>query len=187
MAAVKRIFLGLAIWNSIFLLAVCGLGWWASYDPASRHFWHMWPGVVVCLFTCLTQCIVIIHFSGSGKGVKEAVEGNAIADDPETGYARRVRRFRGKMSAWAYPAVLLIVTATLLGGAYDGARLFHDPASKQQTLHYFHLGVSLFAVAFNLYSFVAEYRLICENTAMIAELNRLIEQRAGSAAGSRAV
>ena len=172
----KRIFIGLALWNTIFLLTTSVLGWWASVDPKTRHIYHFTAGVVTALFTCLVQCIVIIHFSGSGKGVKEALEGHKIPDDPQTGYARRVRRFRGKMSAWAYPATLLIVAATLLGGAYDGARFFHDPPAKQQALHYFHLGLSIVAVAFNLYSFVAEYRLLKDNAEMIAELNHLIAQ-----------
>ena len=173
----RRIFLGLAIWNTIFLLTTAALGWWASADPKNRHLFHFTAGVTSALFTCLTQCIVMIHFSGSGKGVKEAIEGNAIADDPKMGYVRRTKRIRGRMSAWVYPAVLLIVAATLLGGAYDGSRFFHDPPAKQLTLHYFHLGLSIFAVIFNLYSFVAEYRLIKENAAMIAELNRLIASK----------
>lgn len=173
----KRIFLGLAIWNSIFLLTTAALGWWASVDPKTRHVYHFSAGVATAIFTCLTQCIVIIHFSGSGKGVKEALLGHQIADDSETSYARRVSRFRAQMSAWAYPAIFLIVSATLLGGAYDGARLFHDPAPRQMLFRYLHLGVGVSSVAFNIVSFVAEYRLICGNARMISELNRKILQQ----------
>jgi hypothetical protein len=183
---VKRIFVGLALWNTIFLLATASLGYWASldpvhsFDPAHRHIWHFTAGVATAIFTCLTQSIVIIHFSGSGKGIKEAIEGHAIADDPITGYARRVRRFRGRVSGIAYSAVLLMVAATLLGGWYDRRLLFHYPAGEQMLTHLLHLSVSILALVFNLYSFVKEYRLITENAALIAEVNRLIARKSAA-------
>jgi len=154
----RIIFLGLAIWNSIFFAATIVLGMTHS------RLAHFSVGLVTAIFTCLTHSLVMIHFMGTGKGIKEAVEGFSLPNDPQTGYVRRTRKFKGRTSGLATLAPLLIIVTTWLGAAYDTGRI--SPT--------WHATLATISVVFNLYAFVVEYRVIKENTEMLQEINRLI-------------
>lgn len=154
----RIIFLGLAIWNTIFFAASLYLG--------LTHAWplHFTIGLVTALFTILTHSVVMIHFMGTGKGIKEAVEAHGLPNDPHNGYVQRTKRFKARTSGLATLAPLLIIVTAVLGAAHD---------TRQLPLPW-HSWSAYLAVAFNLYAFVVEYRVICENTALMREINRLI-------------
>lgn len=155
------IFLGLAFWNIVLF----GLTIWLGVTHHSNHWQHQAMGVLTGIYTCLTHSVVLMHFMGSGKGIKEAVEGHALPDDPQTGYVRRTRKFKARTSGLATLGCLLAIVVVWLGGAKDVGM------SKSMA----HAWLSYFVVAFNLYAFHVEYRVIKENTAMIREINAKIQ------------
>ena len=65
---------------------------WLGLAHHSDHWQHQACGVVKGLYTCLTHSVVLMHFMGSGKAIKEAVQTHALPDDPKTGYTRQTRR-----------------------------------------------------------------------------------------------
>lgn len=157
----RIIFLGLAIWNTIFFVLTIYLG--------ETHAWpaHFTVALITAIFTCVTHSVVMIHFMGTGKGIKEAVDAYSLPNDPETGYVRRTKKFKARTSGLATVAPLLIIVTTWLGAACHTGRM--------GTL--WHAVLAYFSVVFNLYAFVVEYRVIRENTAMMKEINRLIAEK----------
>ena len=160
MLQMSTIFLGLAFWNVVLF----GVTIWMGITHQSSHWQHQAVGVLTGIYTCLTHCIVMMHFMGSGKGIKEAVETHNLPDDPQTGYVRRTKKFKGRTSGLATLSCLLVIAVVWLGGAKDVGML------KGMT----HAWVSYFVVAFNLYAFYVEYRVIAENSAMIREIDAKI-------------
>jgi hypothetical protein len=160
MLQMSTIFLGLAFWNVVLF----GVTIWMGVTHQSLHWQHQAVGVLTGIYTCLTHCIVMMHFMGSGKGIKEAVETHNLPDDPQTGYVRRTKKFKGRTSGLATLSCLLIIGVVWLGGAKDVGML------KGMT----HAWISYFVVVFNLYAFYVEYRVIAENSAMIREIDSKI-------------
>jgi MFS family permease len=154
----RIIFLGLAIWNTIFFVATLYLG--------ETHSWpmHFTVALITAIFTCVTHSVVMIHFMGTGKGIKEAVETYSLPNDPQTGYVRRTKKFKGRTSGLATLAPFLIIITTWLGAAHHTGRMGV----------LWHAVLAYFSVVFNVYAFVVEYRVIKENSAMMNEINRLI-------------
>ena len=163
MLQMSKIFLGLVVWNIVLFGVTVGLGI-AHY---SVNWQHQAMGVLTGIYTCFTHCVVMMHFMGSGKGIKEAVETYALPNDPQTGYVRRTRRFKGQTSGHATLCCLCIIVTVWLGGWMDTHKL--NPAA-----HRWHLGFACFTIAYNLYAFWVEYRVISENTAMIREIDAKI-------------
>lgn len=160
MLQMGNIFIGLAFWNVVLF----GVTIWLGVTHQSSHWQHQAAGVLTGIYTCLTHCIVMMHFMGSGKGIKEAVETHNLPNDPQTGYVRRTRKFKGRTSGLATLSCLFIIGVVWLGGAKDVGML------KGLT----HAWVAYFVVVFNLYAFYVEYRVIAENTAMIREIDARI-------------
>jgi formate hydrogenlyase subunit 4 len=155
------IFLGLAFWNVVLFAVTITMG-------LTRHPLHgLALGVLTGIYTCLTHCIVMMHFMGSGKGIKEAIASHGVADDPRTGYARRSRTLHARASATATLACLVILVNVWLGG-------WAHTSAPQSSSHPWHKWFAWFAVAYNLYAFATEYRVIRANTALIREVNARI-------------
>ncbi len=160
MLQMSKIFIGLAFWNVVLF----GVTIWLGVTHHSSHWQHQAVGVLTGIYTCLTHSIVMMHFMGSGKGIKEAVEGHGLPDDPRTGYVRRTKKFKGRTSGLATLGCLLTIAAVWLGGAKDVGM------SKGMA----HAWLSYAVVVFNIYAFWVEYKVIAENTAMIREINTKI-------------
>jgi len=159
MLQMGKIFLGLAFWNVVLFVATI----WLGIAHRSAHWQHQAMGVLTGIYTLLTHSIVLMHFMGSGKGIKDAVETHGLPAD----YARRTRRFKARTSGLATLSCLLIIAVVWLGGAKDVGML------KGMT----HAWLAYFVVAFNLYSFWVEYRVIKENTEMIREIDARIANK----------
>ena len=160
MLQMGKIFTGLVVWN-VMLFAV---SIWLGVTHRSAHWQHQAVGVLTGIYTCLTHSVVLMHFMGSGKAIREVVETHGLQDDPQTGYVHRARTFKARTSGLATLCCLLILVAVWLGGAKDVGML-KGPL---------HPWFSCFVVAFNLYSFRVEHRVIRENTEMIREINARI-------------
>jgi hypothetical protein len=163
MLQMGKIFIGLVFWNVVLFTVTI----WLGVTHHSSHWQHQAVGVLTGIYTCLTHSIVMMHFMGSGKGIKEAVETHNLPNDPQTGYTRRSRKLHARASAMATLCSLLIIAAAVLGAAKDTGRL------KGMTHAWFAYAV----VAFNLYSFWIEYRVIKENTAIIREIDAKVVAR----------
>ncbi len=163
MLQMGTILIGLAFWNVVLF----GVTIWMGVTHQSAHWQHQALGVLTGIYTCFTHCVVMMHFMGSGKGIKEAVETYALPNDPQDGYVRRTRRFKGRTSGHATLCCMFIIVTVWLGGWMDTHKL--NPAA-----HHWHMGFALFTVAYNLYAFWVEYNVIAENTAMIREIDARI-------------
>lgn len=165
------IFLGLVIWNILFLVAtvltgIAGKEW---------HVWHWSLGVITGIFTCFTHSLVFIQLIGSGKGIKEAVDAYSLPDDPETGYVRRTKKFKGRAFPYAMFVPMITIVAAWLGAWHD-TNFRADPRMVNVS-HQLHMWIAWFAVTTNLYAFWKEYQVISENTHMIREINEVIQQK----------
>jgi hypothetical protein len=163
MLQMGKIFIGLVFWNIVLF----GITIWLGVTHHTAHWLHEAMGVLTGIYTCLTHSIVLMHFMGSGKAIKEAVETHDLSNDPNTGYVRRTRKFKGRTSGLATLGCLLTIAVVWLGGAKDVGML------KGTT----HAWVAYAVVAFNLYAFRVEYRVIRENTDMIREIDAKIEAK----------
>jgi disulfide bond formation protein DsbB len=169
MLQMSKIFVGLVFWN-IVLFAITI---WLGLTHHSSHWQHQAMGVLTGIYTCLTHSIVLMHFMGSGKAIKEAVETHGLADDPQTGYVRRTRRFKGQASGHATLCCVAIIVTVCLGG-------WMDTHKGNVTAHRWHMWFALATVVYNLYAFRVEYKVIAENTAMIREIDARIQSRRSS-------
>lgn len=166
MVQMGKIFLGLVLWNIVLFGVTVGLG----ITHHSEHWQHQAFGVLTGIYTCFTHCVVMMHFMGSGKGIKEAVETYALPNDPQTGYVRRTRRFKGQTSGHATLCCLCVIATVWLGGWMDTHKL-------NPTAHRWHMGFAGFTIVYNLYAFRVEYKVINKNTAMIREIDAKIAAR----------
>lgn len=170
MLQMSKIFLGLAFWNVVLFAVTIWLG--ATHHSAQWQ--HQAMGVLTGIYTCLTHSIVLMHFMGSGKGIKEAVAAHNLPDD----YVKRTRRFKGRTSGHATLCCLAIIVTVWLGG-------WMDTHKANVVAHRWHLWVAWLTVAYNLYAFRVEYRVIAENTAMIREINTKIRAAETASTASR--
>jgi hypothetical protein len=156
-----KIFLGLAFWNVVLFALSIGTG-------IARHPLHgLGMGVLTGIYTCLLHCIVMMHFMGSGKGIKEAIATHALPEEPATAFRRRSRLLHARASATATMACAVTLVAVWLGG-------WAHTTAPQSPSHAWHKWFAWFTVAFNLYAFAAEYRLIAKNTTLIREVDASI-------------
>ena len=166
MLQMGKIFIGLVFWNVVLFAVTI----WLGLTHQSQHWQHQFAGALTGIYTCLTHCIVMMHFMGSGKGIKEAVAEYSLPNDPNTGFTRRSRKLHARASATATLCCVFIIVAVCLGG-------WTDTHKKNLAAHLWHLWFTLFAVAYNLYAFWVEYQVIRENTAIIREINDLIQAK----------
>jgi hypothetical protein len=166
MLQMGKIFIGLAAWNVVLFAITI----WLGVTHHSTYWQHQAMGVLTAVYTLFTHSVVLMHFMGSGKGIKEAVEMYGLPNDPRTGYIRRTRRFKGQTSGHATLCCLCVIVTAWLGGWTDTHKL-------NPTAHQWHLGFALFTVAYNLYAFRVEYKAISENTAMIREIDARIASK----------
>src|SRR5258708_21350587 len=115
MLQMGKIFIGLVLWNIVLF----GVTIWLGVTHRTAHWQHEALGVLTAIYTLLTHCIVMMHFMGSGKGIKEAVETYDLPDDPKTGYVRRTKNFTGRPSGLPTLSCLLITLPAWLGGPKD--------------------------------------------------------------------
>jgi hypothetical protein len=162
------IFAALGCWNAVFLLATLWLAW--VHSP-----WHWAAGLATGIYTLLVHSIVFMHFIGTGKGVKEAIEVHGLPDDPQSGYARRARKFKAAAFPHALFASLAIIVAIWLGGWYHSQRWLDRV--EDLTAFQWHRWFAYAAAAYNLCALWLEWRVMRQNAQMIRELNARIARK----------
>ncbi len=165
-----RIFAGLAFWTVVVFAAEFVLGILVGdairgqrEAVAQRLFtWHMMIGIGVGTLVTAIHVMVMFHFIGSGKEIKEHA---AILGD-SSDIVRRLRRFKMLTSGLATLTPLVTGAAVILGG---GAHMKALPGWVHWTL-------GLAALALNLVAFPVEYRCLKLNLQLIEEVDARIRR-----------
>lgn len=157
-----RIFIGSAFWTVIFFAAQFVTGFLVT--PESPRFFHvhMLGGLFLATFVCVVHIMVMFHFVGSGKELKEAAE--VLGENADI-YIK-VRQFKARTFPYATFAPMLTGAAVILGGGVDTGTL---PG-------WIHWSLGLAALALNLAAFPVEYRALKANLELIEEVDRRLRE-----------
>ena len=66
----------MAVWATIFLVGEMVLGLMTDRTPGGNPeilTWHMLLGVFVGVYICILHVMIMFHFIGSGKEIKQAI------------------------------------------------------------------------------------------------------------------
>jgi hypothetical protein len=157
----------MAIWATVFLVAefVVGLILGHVADASVKDQllrWHMLGGVFAAVYVCVLHVMVMFHFIGSGKEMKEAIA--ILGGDADV--VRRLARFKMQVFPAATFAPLVVGAAVILGGgAHTGAL----PG-------WVHWGLGLLGLALNLWAFPVQYRTLVANLELLREVDERIKR-----------
>src|SRR5687768_2018055 len=108
-----RIFAGMAFWAVVFMVGEGILGVVMKRVPMPGLIgWHMMLGVFVGIYVSILQVMVMFHFIGSGKEIRQAME--VVGQDAEI--VKRIRRMKMQVMPAATFAPLLVGAGVILGG-----------------------------------------------------------------------
>ena len=154
----ERIFIGLAIWNTLILIVASASG----LTGGAFGEQHVLIGLFAAIFSCLLHSIVIGHLIGAGRAIKD---GAADLDDPGR-FLVPNRKLKAKVFPLATFAPLATVIAAVLGGGVHADSL---PS-------WVHLGAAIVAVGLNLAAYPAEHHGIRRTSDLIGQLHVLLEE-----------
>ncbi len=156
-----RFFLIFSSLCGVLLVAAVGLGYFhASIGLSTGQ--HLLLGLTAATLAISLHCLIFGIFTGSGKDTRELCQDLHL--DPE--FAARTKAFRKDVFPPALYSILVLMVAAFVGGALSAA-----PDSI--TLRWAHGLMMWFAVAYNIKSFVVEYRAIRDNARILTTVNRV--------------
>lgn len=160
-----RIFAGMAVWAVIFMAGEGVLGVLIKrFGHSNLVGLHLMFGVFVGIYVSILQVMVMFHFIGSGKEIKQAME--VVGQDADV--VRRLRRMKMQVMPAATFAPLLVGAGVILGGgAHTGA------LGSWAWLHWALAGTGLLL---NLYAFPIEYRCLVANLELLREVDERIKR-----------
>jgi divalent metal cation (Fe/Co/Zn/Cd) transporter len=168
-----RIFAGMAVWAVVLLLAEFALGVLTRRVQPALVGWHLAFGVFVAIYVCVLHVMVMFHFIGSGKEMKE--HARILGDHAEI--LRRLRRLKMQVMPAATFAPVFIMAGAILGG---GA---HTKALGGWA--WIHWALALAGLLLNLYVFPIEYRCLKANLELLHEVDERIRREISPALESR--
>lgn len=124
------------------------------------RLYHLYFGLIATVAALLTHCWIFFYFIGTGQGIREGIIANKLDMKP----IRVTKKFKGRTFPFAFFSIVFIIVGAVMGGALRAGRV--SPAA--------HMGWIFFAIAFNFWTFRQEYRVLRENEALMAELNRQV-------------
>ena len=135
-----------------------------AHDPmvralVTRHVLYSIPAVMLSLFS---QSMVIFYFIGTGRLVKDEIEG--FSEARKAPILRALRRFKARTSPPATFSMLAAIFVFVVGGWVHTA-----PPATRVAAHWTHLTASVLAVALHLWALFAEYPVFVENNALMAD------------------
>jgi hypothetical protein len=161
-----RIFAGMAIWGTLMMFAQVVLGvLTARLSPGPDGFdhrflgAHMAFGVVLGIYLSVLHVMVMFHFIGSGKEMKEA----AALLGEKADLLQKLRRLKMQVMPSATFAPLLYGAGVILGG---GA---HTTALGGWA--WIHWGLGAAGMLLNFYAFPIEYRCLVANLELLKEVD----------------
>ncbi|HZU97104.1 MAG TPA: hypothetical protein VFF73_10445 [Planctomycetota bacterium] len=112
----KRIYLALGIYTTIFLIGtlVLGLRLHETQDAGWR-LWHIRAGLFVAIFVCFVHSLIFIHLLGTGLGIKRAIEEHGLPEGPRSD----IHRFKMRAFPPAFGCMVLTI-ATAVAGEWVG-------------------------------------------------------------------
>ncbi len=159
-----RIFAGMATWAGILMVGEGVLGVLTKRFQPGLVGWHMVFGVFVGIYVSILQVMVMFHFIGSGKEIKQAIA--VVGGDAEV--ARKLRRMKMQvMPAATFAPILTGAGVILGGGAHTGAL---------GGWAWVHWALALSGLALNLYAFPIEYRCLVANLELLKEVDDKIKR-----------
>jgi len=161
----------MAIWAVVFMVVEGVLGVLTKrYEPGAMGFnpafvgWHMAFGVYLGVYISILQVMVMFHFIGSGKEIKQAIE--VVGGDADV--VKRLRKMKMQVMPAATFAPILVGAGVILGGgAHTGAL---------GNWAWIHWGLSLAGMALNLYAFPIQYRCLVANLELLKEVDEKIRR-----------
>jgi hypothetical protein len=159
-----RIFAGMATWAVVFMVGEGVLGILTKRVQPALVGWHMVFGVFVGIYVSILQVMVMFHFIGSGKEIKQAIE--VVGGDADV--VKRLRKMKMQVMPAATFAPLLVGAGVILGGGAH-TRALGDWA-------WIHWGLSAAGLLLNLWAFPIEYRCLVANLELLKEVDERIRR-----------
>ena len=159
-----RIFAGMAFWAVAFMLGEGVLGILTKHYDQRLVGWHLVLGVFIGVYIAILQVMVMFHFIGSHKEIKQAIE--VIGGDAAV--VQRLRKMKMQVMPAATFAPLLVGAGVILGG---GA---HTKALGDWA--WIHWALSLAGLGLNLYAFPIQYRCLVANAELLKEVDERIRR-----------
>jgi hypothetical protein len=159
-----RIFAGMAVWAVVIMVAQFAFGIMTRrLDPKWLGL-HMAFGVFTGIYLCILHVMVMFHFIGSSKEMKEAIQ--VLGGDSET--VRKIRRLKMLVMPPATFAPVLVGAGVILGGGAH-TRALGDWA-------WIHWALALGGLAMNLWALPIEYRCLLANLELLREVDDKIKR-----------
>src|SRR5262245_8072218 len=150
----------MAVWAVVFMVGEGVLGVLLKrFDLRGLIGWHMLFGVFVGVYVCILHVMVMFHFIGSGKAMKE--HALVLGDNAEL--LRRLRRLKMQVMPAATFAPVLVGAAVILGGEAQ-MRVWGLGG-------WLHVALAAAGLALNLYAFPVEYRCLVANLELLHEVD----------------
>jgi hypothetical protein len=159
-----RIFAGMAFWAVAFMVGEGALGVLTKRVAPGLVGWHMVLGVFVGVYVSILQVMVMFHFIGSGKEIKQAIE--VLGGDSDV--IKRLRKMKMQVMPAATFAPLLVGAGVILGGGAHTHAL-----GSWAWIHWALAGAGLLL---NLYAFPIEYRCLVANLELLKEVDDRIRR-----------
>jgi hypothetical protein len=164
-----RIFLGLAAFDGLALLATFGVGLLSMLrgslangsDPT--YFVHFSLGLATVLLNLAVHCLIFIYFLGTGRLVKEIALAYQLPDRP---LPLRTRELKRKTFPVALLAMLISIATAAAG---MGVQMTHWP-------WYVHLSLGVATLLINGWAFVVEYRNVCINAGILDQVYQEVDR-----------
>ena len=155
----------MASWAVIFMLGEGVLGVLIKrFDHRGLIGLHLMFGVFVGIYVSILQVMVMFHFIGSGKEIKQAIA--VVGGDADV--VKRLRRMKMLVMPAATFAPLLVGAGVILGG---GA---HTKALGNWA--WIHWALAGSGLLLNLYAFPIEYRCLVANLELLKEVDEKIKR-----------
>jgi hypothetical protein len=166
----------LIVLDLLLLAGTAALGMTLS-DSASIYR-HYVLGMAASMFTCFIHVLVLFYLIGTGKDLRDAVEG--VPDLVET-YVPMTRRLKRRVFPPACFAIALMVVATLMGGEVHSRLLAADGGRTLPvqgiTAWWVHLLFVVLALVASIVAFQAEVSAARETRRAIEALNAELARR----------
>lgn len=158
------IFLGLACLNAVALFVTFSLGFFTEAGPAlgpntslnHAHDVHFLAGLITAVFTLLVHSLAFTYFLGTGRWVQEVVGAYRLPGS----MFERSRSLKSRTFPFILGSMLLVIAATTSGAACD----------RDMLRPTFHLALAVLTVAFNLWSYLFEFRTIRANRNLLEQI-----------------
>jgi hypothetical protein len=159
-----RIFAGMAFWSTLFMVAQFALGLLTKRVDPKWTGLHLAFGVFTGVFLCILHVMVMFHFIGSGKEMKEAIA--VLGGDAEV--VKRLRRLKSRVFPPATFAPLLWGAAVIWGGEAQ-MRVWGMGG-------WIHVALAVAGFALNVYAFPIEYRCLVANLELLREVDERLKR-----------